>query len=96
MGAGLARRGRSAVVVARAAAGGGEGEAGEEDGERKGLHGPKHDAFAADGGAVDAGFVLGGRGFGGQAVAGAGVEVCDRVTEVVETIDAIVKRARFN
>jgi methanogenic corrinoid protein MtbC1 len=43
-----------------------------------------------------AGFVLGGRGFGGQAVAGAGVEVCDRVTEVVETIDAIVKRARFN
>jgi methanogenic corrinoid protein MtbC1 len=43
-----------------------------------------------------AGFVVGGRGFAGPALAGAGIEVCDRVTEVVETIDAVVKRARLN
>jgi methanogenic corrinoid protein MtbC1 len=42
------------------------------------------------------GFVVGGRGFGGRLPSHLGLEFCDRVTEVVDTVDAIVQRARLN
>ncbi len=42
------------------------------------------------------GFVLGGRGLGGQLHARPGVLMCQRVSEVVEAVDAIVKRADLN
>ena len=43
-----------------------------------------------------AGFIVGGRGFAGRFPARQGVEFCDRVSEVVETVDAVVRRARLN
>ena len=43
-----------------------------------------------------AAFVVGGRGFTGRVPARAGIAFCDRVTEVVETVDAVVQRAQFN
>ncbi|MGO9974702.1 MAG: B12-binding domain-containing protein [Solirubrobacteraceae bacterium] len=42
------------------------------------------------------GFVLGGRGLGAQLHARPGVRVCRRVSEVVEAVDALVKRADVN
>lgn len=42
-----------------------------------------------------ASFVVGGRGFTGVGTRH-GVEFCDRVTEAVDTVDAIVQRARLN
>ena len=41
-------------------------------------------------------FVIGGAGFEDVTAHGTAVEHCERVTEVVETVDAIVKRARLN
>ena len=43
-----------------------------------------------------AGFVLGGRGLTSRSRAYPGVEVCRRVGEVVEAVDAVVQRAGFN
>jgi methanogenic corrinoid protein MtbC1 len=43
-----------------------------------------------------AGFVLGGRGLTSRSRANPGVEVCRRVGEVVEAVDAVVQRAGFN
>ncbi len=43
-----------------------------------------------------AGFVLGGRGLTGQVHMWSGVHACPRVSGVLETVDAIVKRARMN
>jgi MerR family transcriptional regulator, light-induced transcriptional regulator len=42
------------------------------------------------------GFVLGGRGLTSRSRARPGVEVCRRVSEVVEAVDAVVKRADLN
>jgi methanogenic corrinoid protein MtbC1 len=42
------------------------------------------------------GFVLGGRGLGGELQARPGIVVCERVSEVVEAVDAVVKRAGLN
>jgi MerR family transcriptional regulator, light-induced transcriptional regulator len=41
-------------------------------------------------------FVVGGRGLGSQLRSMAGVGVCDRVSEVVDAVDASVKRAELN
>ena len=43
-----------------------------------------------------AAFVVGGAGFTTRIPPGAGIEVCRRVTEVVEAVDAVVKHARLN
>ena len=43
-----------------------------------------------------AGFVLGGRGLTSRSRSRPGVEVCRRVSEVVEAVDAVVKRADLN
>ena len=43
-----------------------------------------------------AGFVLGGRGFTSRLRAYPGIEVCERVTDAVEAVDALVKRAASN
>jgi len=43
-----------------------------------------------------AGFVLGGRGLSSRSRARPGVEVCRRVSEVVEAVDAVVQRADLN
>jgi methanogenic corrinoid protein MtbC1 len=44
----------------------------------------------------EAQFVLGGRGLGGQLRSQTGVGICHRVSEVVEAVDARVKRAELN
>jgi methanogenic corrinoid protein MtbC1 len=41
-------------------------------------------------------FVIGGRGLDGHHRASAGIEICGRVSEAVEAVDATVKRARLN
>jgi methanogenic corrinoid protein MtbC1 len=41
-------------------------------------------------------FVIGGRGLSSRVRARPGIEVCRRVTEVVEAVDALVKRAEMN
>ena len=41
-------------------------------------------------------FVIGGRGIGGQLRSQGGVGICERVSEVVEAVDARVKRAELN
>jgi methanogenic corrinoid protein MtbC1 len=41
-------------------------------------------------------FVVGGRGLTSRIRGGPGVAVCDRVSEVVEAVDAVVKRAELN
>ena len=46
--------------------------------------------------APDVGFVLGGRGLSGQLEARPFVKLCSRVSEVVEAVDATIKRSRFN
>jgi methanogenic corrinoid protein MtbC1 len=43
-----------------------------------------------------AGFVLGGRGLTSRSRSRPGVEVCRRVSEVVEAVDAVIKRADLN
>lgn len=43
-----------------------------------------------------AAFVVGGAGFARRIPPGAGIEVCRRITEVVEAVDAVVKHARLN
>jgi hypothetical protein len=42
------------------------------------------------------GFVLGGRGLTSRLRALPGVEVCERVTDAIEAVDALVKRAASN
>jgi methanogenic corrinoid protein MtbC1 len=42
------------------------------------------------------GFVLGGRGLASRVPARPGIDVCERVAEVVDAVDAIVKRAGLN
>ena len=42
------------------------------------------------------GFVMGGRGLTSRSLSRPGVEVCRRVSEVVEAVDAVVKRADLN
>ena len=41
-------------------------------------------------------FVIGGRGVTGRVRAQPGIEVCGRVSDVVEAADALVKRADLN
>jgi len=41
-------------------------------------------------------FVIGGRGITGRVRAQPGIEVCGRVSDVVEAADALVKRADLN
>jgi hypothetical protein len=43
-----------------------------------------------------AGFVLGGRSLTSRLRAVPGVEICERVTDAVEAVDALVKRAATN
>ena len=42
------------------------------------------------------GFVIGGRGLTSRSLSRPGVEVCRRVSEVIEAVDAVVKRADLN
>jgi MerR family transcriptional regulator, light-induced transcriptional regulator len=44
----------------------------------------------------EATFVIGGRGVTSRVRAGPGVEICERVSEVVEAVDALVQRAALN
>ena len=43
-----------------------------------------------------AGFVVGGRGVAQRIRPRPGIEVCARVSEVVEAVDAVVKRSSLN
>jgi methanogenic corrinoid protein MtbC1 len=45
---------------------------------------------------VGAAFVLGGRGLASRVRAQPGIEVCERVAEAVDAVDALVQRAEFN
>jgi MerR family transcriptional regulator, light-induced transcriptional regulator len=45
---------------------------------------------------VGAAFVLGGRGLASRVRTQPGVEVCERVSEAVDAVDALVQRAEFN
>jgi methanogenic corrinoid protein MtbC1 len=43
-----------------------------------------------------AAFIVGGRGLTSRVQAGAGIAVCERVSDVVESVDALIKRADLN
>ena len=45
---------------------------------------------------LGAGYVIGGRGLTSRMRTHPGIEVCERVTEVVETVDAMAKRSGMN